>query len=81
MPYPVLLHEPAQKKPAGANQSIQRRPKHDPEPDREEHKDTHRGVRHVMMLTAFFARVSPVSNRANPACMENTSIAASTVHT
>jgi hypothetical protein len=35
----------------------------------------------MMMLTAFFARVKPVSNRAKPACMKKTRAAARIVQT
>jgi len=34
----------------------------------------------MMMLVAFFARVSPVSTKAKPACMKNTSMPAMTIH-
>ena len=34
----------------------------------------------MMMLPAFFARVKPVSTIAKPACMKNTSAAATSVH-
>ena len=35
----------------------------------------------MKMFTAFFERVNPASTSAKPACMKNTRIAATTVHT
>ena len=35
----------------------------------------------IRMLAVFLLRVNPASTRANPGCMKNTSIAASSIHT
>ena len=35
----------------------------------------------IRMFAVFFVRVKPASTRANPGCMKNTNMAASSIHT
>ena len=35
----------------------------------------------IIILAVFFVRVKPASTRANPGCMKNTNMAASSIHT
>lgn len=56
---------------------------HQSESDEPEKDGTYHEVDQVFirMLAVFLLRVNPASTRANPGCMKNTSIAASSIHT
>ena len=71
------------KKPEVPNQPVDDAPNIIPKPTAQKARDPmEKSIRFfIMMLTAFFARVKPVSTMANPACIKNTRAAATSVQT
>ena len=71
------------KKPEVPNQPVEEAPNITPKPMAQKARDPmEKSIRFfIMILTAFLARVNPVSTMAKPACMKNTSAAATSVQT